>query len=210
MAPRSPAVSAMSALLLGLGLGLRHATDADHVVVVSALLQREPSKRQALRVATSWGLGHCVTFLGVGVLILLLDVRVPPAFELAAQLAVGAMMVALGAWHLRSAQRPHGPSPRAPSLSRPALAGSVHGLSGSAGIAILATTTFASPALALLYLGLFALGSLVGMVAFTLIMSWPLGWSARRGGNLQRYATYATAALSLLLGAAILLETALG
>ncbi len=56
-------MTGLSVLLLGVGLGLRHATDADHVVVVSALVQREPGIWRAARVAALWGLGHSAAFL---------------------------------------------------------------------------------------------------------------------------------------------------
>lgn len=56
----------LSVLLLGIGLGLRHAIDTDHVVVVSALVQREHGVWRAARIAALWGAGHTIALLSMG------------------------------------------------------------------------------------------------------------------------------------------------
>src|SRR5688500_9548009 len=89
-----------TALLVGLTLGLRHATDADHVVVVTALAQREPGSLRAVKVAALWALGHTLTFLGLGLLIVLGGLRVPGGFERGADLVVAAMLIGVGFAHL--------------------------------------------------------------------------------------------------------------
>jgi hypothetical protein len=71
-------MTGLSVLLLGVGLGLRHATDADHVSVVSALVQREPGVWRAARIAALRGPGLTVAFLALGLLIVLAEVRSPP------------------------------------------------------------------------------------------------------------------------------------
>jgi hypothetical protein len=84
--------------------------------------------------------------------------------------------------------------------------GVVHGLAGSAGIALLAATTIASRAWAAAYLGLFGLGTVIGMVLLTVLMSWPIGWTVRREGAIRQIVTILAALLSLVLGAAVLFE----
>jgi nickel/cobalt transporter (NicO) family protein len=169
----------LSALALGLGLGLRHATDADHVAVVTAMLQREPGTLRAVRVAALWGLGHTVSFLALGLLIVLAGLRVPESFERAVELLVAAMLVGLGAWQLVRGSSVDS-SPRAVSAARPLAVGLVHGLAGSAGVALLASATIRSPLWAALYLALFGVGTVLGMALLTAALSWPIGWSARR------------------------------
>ncbi|MDF3067252.1 MAG: hypothetical protein K0R38_2853 [Polyangiaceae bacterium] len=88
----------LSALVLGLGLGLRHATDADHVAAVTAMLQREPGTMRAMRVAVLWGLGHTASFLVVGLLTVLAGVRLPESFEPAVELLVAGMLVGVSTW----------------------------------------------------------------------------------------------------------------
>jgi hypothetical protein len=206
-------VTGLSVLLLGIGLGLRHATDADHVVVVSALVQREPGVWRAARIAALWGLGHTTTFLGLGLLIVLAEVRLPTAFERVAELLVATMLIAFGLWHLarnRAQVARLASDAAAGSYARPVLIGLVHGLAGSAGIALLAATTIASRPLAAAYLGLFGLGTVLGMVALTAAMSRPIGWAMRREGSLKRVVTMFAALLSMMLGAVVMVQVLLG
>jgi nickel/cobalt exporter len=194
-------MSWLTVLLLGIGLGLRHATDADHVVVVSALIQREPGPWRAARVAALWGAGHTVTFLALGLAIVLAGVRLPPRFELASELLVAAMLIGFGLWHLAGGgEHEHGRS-----AARPVLIGLVHGLAGSAGIALLAATTIDSRPLAVLYLALVALGTVFGMVALTVLMSRPIGWTMQHQ-SLRRRATAIAALLSIALGISVLAQ----
>ena len=199
----------LASLLLGFGLGLRHATDADHVVVLAGLVQRERGLASAARVAVAWGLGHGLTFFGVGFAIVLLGLRIPVAFEPAMELVVAAMLVAMGAWHIaraRGASLPAGPRP---PVARPLVVGLVHGLAGSAPIALMALATMPSRAAAAGFLALFAVGTVLGMAAFTALLAKPLGWVASRPG-LERAARVGAGALSVLLGVAMGLERVMG
>jgi hypothetical protein len=90
------------------------------------------------------------------------------------------------------------------------LIGLIHGLAGSASIGLLAATAIPSRALAVAYLVLFGLGTVLGMVALTVLLSRPLGWTMRREGNLRRTAQALAALLSLGLGAVLLIRGLLG
>lgn len=232
-------MTGFSMLLLGLGLGLRHATDADHVVVISTLLEREPRRLDAARIAALWGIGHTAAFLAVGVLVVLLGLRLPAEFDSYATLLLGAMLVGLGAWHLRRSLVPRTdlpsapnstpppaptpasnsapasarnstpppasnsaptPAPERPTSARPIAIGLVHGLAGSAGIAILTATTIDSRLLATLYLALFGLGTVIGMVVLTTALAWPMAWTMRKGANAARFLRGGAALLSVGLG----------
>jgi nickel/cobalt transporter (NicO) family protein len=189
----------LSALVLGLGLGLRHATDADHVAVVSAMLQREPGALRAVRVAVFWGLGHTISFLTLGLLIVLAGLHVPEAFERAVELLVAAILVGLGAWHWARAAGDSAPK-RALSPARPVAVGLVHGLAGSAGVALLASSTIRSPLWATLYLALFGVGTVLGMALLTAALSWPIGWTVRRQSPRLSWVFRVPGALSVALG----------
>jgi nickel/cobalt transporter (NicO) family protein len=202
-------MTALSVLLLGIGLGIRHATDADHVVVVSALVQREPGVWRAARIAALWGAGHTVAFLALGLLIVLAEVRIPEAIERGAELLVALMLIGFGIWHLVCTQgTDRGESvPSVASTSvRPLLIGLVHGLAGSAGIALLAATTIASRPLAVAYLGVVAVGTVIGMVALTVLMSRPIAWTMSGEGRLRNSIAVVAALLSMGLGAAVLMR----
>jgi nickel/cobalt transporter (NicO) family protein len=198
-----------TALLVGIGLGLRHATDADHVVVVASALEREPSVLRAARVAALWGLGHTLSFLAIGLLVVLAGVRVPASFETLIELAVGTMLVVLGFWHLWRSLRPGPPGESAPPLlarGRPLLIGLVHGLAGSAGIALIVTTTITSRSGAVVYLVLFGGGTVAGMVLLTALLSWPIAWAAQRKAQALRTARALAAGVSVIVGATVLLS----
>lgn len=206
-------MTALSALLLGIGLGLRHATDADHVVVISALVQREPGIWRAVRLAVLWGIGHTATFMGLGLLIVFAGIRIPPSFERVTEVLVAAMLIGFGVWHLVRNRGNNEAAPGAPTrgtYARPMLIGLIHGLAGSAGIALLAATTIDSRALAAAYLGLFGLGTILGMVVLTVLISQPISWTMRRGHRVRQAVTVTAALLSIGLGVAIAVQGAFG
>ena len=191
-------------MTLGVGmlLGARHAVDADHLVVVATMLERERGLAGALRTAVLWSVGHSFTFLGVGLGIVALGLRVPASFERAAELAVAIMLIALGVLHWKNSSG-SGPEisdkPSRPFV-RPIVAGIVHGLAGSAGIALLALTTIQTATGALLYLLAFGMGTVVGMVISTALLSWPLGLSQRATRKQKRTITTLASTASIGLG----------
>ena len=98
---------ALAALTLGLLLGLKHATDADHVVAVSTIVGEYRNAWRGIWVGASWGLGHTAPLLVLGTVILLFKGPVMDRYETAApvlEFGVGVMLVLLGAqvlWNLR-------------------------------------------------------------------------------------------------------------
>lgn len=199
-------------LLVGIGLGLRHALDADHVVVVSTLLERERSAWRAARIAASWGAGHTAAFLGLGLLIVHFGVQLPELFEQLAELLVALMLLYLGVGHLRRPERQEPPRPlsAAVAVGRPLLVGVVHGFAGSAGIALMVASTMSSRLLASAYLVLFGLGTITGMILLTVLLSRALAWSEQWRGQLGGAVASAAAWLSVGLGLVILVSLAIG
>ncbi len=169
-------MSWLAVLALGLVLGMRHATDADHVVAVSTIVSRARSTRSALRIGALWGLGHTVTLLAVGGAIILFGVVIPPRLGLSLELTVAVMLIALGVFNMRhgghDAAAESGSS--APLPARPLLVGLVHGLAGSAAMALLVLTTIREPRQAMLYLAVLAAGTVLGMVGLTGTLAIPL------------------------------------
>ncbi len=190
------------AVLLGFVLGLRHATDADHIVAIGTLLHREPSPLRAARLAAVWGLGHTVTFAALGTAVVVAGVRLPERFEGAAELLVAAMLVGLGVAKVLRAGRDVTDVAR----WRPLAIGVVHGLAGSAGIALLAMTTIPNRLGALAYMVLFCVGTVAGMVAFTTALSLPIQWTIRRSGGVPRAVITGAGVLSIGFGVALACE----
>src|SRR5271163_1489463 len=82
--------------LLGLLLGMRHATDPDHVVAVTTILSREHRIGAAARIGVIWGLGHTLTVLLVGAAIIVFKIAVPTRLGLAMEFAVAVVLILLG------------------------------------------------------------------------------------------------------------------
>ncbi len=191
--------------VLGLVLGLRHATDADHVVAIATVLDNDGGIRKAFETAVVWGLGHTLTFLGVGLGIVVLGCRIPPSFETVAEGGVGTMLILFGMMSLVQQHLPAHRNNRNVSRRRwrPFGIGVVHGMAGSAGIALLALTTIPTMTGAVTYLFLFGVGTVAGMVILTVALWIPLGWSMRKNQWVQqsiiRLAGLASVALGLVL-----------
>jgi ABC-type nickel/cobalt efflux system permease component RcnA len=94
-------VTALSILFVGLLLGMKHATEADHLAAVATLATREGSLRQTLRQGVAWGVGHTLTLMLFGGAVLVLGQVISPELEQALETAVGVMLVLLGADVLR-------------------------------------------------------------------------------------------------------------
>src|SRR5215471_11529657 len=90
----------LSIIALGFFLGMRHATDADHVVAVTTIVSRERSVRGAALIGILWGLGHTLTIFLVGSFIILFGVVIPPRLGLTMELSVGLMLILLGILNL--------------------------------------------------------------------------------------------------------------
>src|SRR5207248_1303501 len=94
------ALSVMSFLFLGFFLGMRHATDTDHVVAIAAIVSRERSLGGSALIGAAWGVGHTITVMAVGAAIIVFGVVIPPQLGLSMDFAVGIMLVLLGVFTL--------------------------------------------------------------------------------------------------------------
>jgi len=81
-------VTLVSIIFLGFFLGMRHATDADHVIAVSTIVSREQTLRSAILIGSAWGVGHTLTIVGVGGALILFSVVIPPRLGLSMEMAV--------------------------------------------------------------------------------------------------------------------------
>lgn len=198
-----------SALLLGALVGLRHATDPDHLAAVATLVAREPRPRHAGALGAAWSLGHGTMLFGIGGAALLLAVQLPAAFDRIAEFGVALLLVGLGLSNLRHAAHPMPHASGADRLVRSGLVGVAHGAAGSGLIAIAAAAAMPTPALALLYLVAFALGTTLAMIAFSTLLAAPLRWLAQEPAR-HRALHRVTGAISLLVGLALGAEVAFG
>jgi high-affinity nickel permease len=140
-------------------LGLRHASDPDHLTAVTTMIatRRERATRHAARLGLVWGLGHATSLFVFGLPVVLYSAYLPNSVQDAAETTVGVVIVVLAVGLLRRCRsgvahvHPRGRTPwQAYGI------GLVHGLGGTAGVGLLLLATIHSHALALVALALFA------------------------------------------------------
>ena len=165
-------------------LGLRHATDPDHLAAVSALIAgtRERATGAAARLGLSWGLGHATTLFAFGLPIVLFQSYLPEQAQEAAETTVGLVIVALAVslllrWHRGAFHTHDHPPRRARSPLQAYGIGLVHGMGGSAGVGVLLLASIQNQEIAVAALGLFALCTALSMAA----LSTGLGFTLERG-----------------------------
>ena len=195
-------MNAFAILGLGLALGLRHAADADHVVAVTAIAARTRRVLPATLLGIVWGLGHTLTLFAVGGGIILFNWVVPTRLGLAMEFCVALALVVVGLLNLRRKGAGSGFDGTAgrPPARRAFAVGTVHGLAGSAAVALLVLASVREPALACAYLLVFGLGTLVGMALITTGFALPVASAAQRWGGAERLIRVSTGALSLAFG----------
>jgi high-affinity nickel permease len=171
-------------------LGLRHATDPDHLAAVTTLIAggKERTKRTAARLGFSWGLGHATSLFAFGLPIVLFKAYLPERVQQGAEAAIGFMIVALAVWllvrwrrglfhvhahghgagihlhgHTHGSGATHAHKIRARSPLQAYGIGLVHGMGGSAGVGILLLATIHDRGVAVAALALFAFFTAVSM-----------------------------------------------
>ena len=187
----------------GFLLGMRHAVEADHLAALASLSTRPTSWVQAVRVGAVWGLGHTVTLFIVSTIVLLADTVVPERIAWGLELAVGVMLVGLGAdvlrrllrervhfhvhahddgtthFHAHSHAEQDSHRHRHGFPGRALVVGLIHGMAGSAALVLLAIAKAPSVAMGFVYIGVFGIGSILGMALLSVAISLPLRYSAQ-------------------------------
>ena len=245
-------VSFLSIIVLGFFLGMRHATDPDHVVAVTTIVTRQRQLTRAALTGAFWGIGHTLTILVVGALIILFNVVIPTRIGLSMEFSVALMLIILGAMNVVAFMRAsrsialhteagpetlhshphthgdyvhshvHGHSPEAHlhradrtplalldrlfgKLAiyrpvRPFIVGVVHGLAGSAAVALLVLATIPNPRWAIAYLLVFGLGTVGGMMLITMSIASAFKFMGRGSQKFSQRLGLVSGLLSLAFG----------
>ncbi len=231
-----PDLDTLTFLTLGVLLGARHALDADHIAAMTTLLSREPCLKTSGLIGLAWGVGHSLTVVGAGLVLIAFEVTVPAAAAQAIEFAVGLMLVGLGLslgvrmindgwhvhghehdgtrhWHLHrhheTTVRDHDHHHWMRLSVRPLLVGMGHGLAGTATLALVVASAVSSFGGAAVYLVAFGLGSVMGMMVTALAVSVPLVMSAALGRQAQTVLQGLASVGSVGLGLFIMAEIAL-
>jgi high-affinity nickel permease len=206
----------LSILAIGFFLGMRHATDPDHVIAVTTIVSNQRNSLRAALIGAFWGLGHTVTIFVVGAGIILFNIVIPVRLGLSMELSVAIMLIILGVVNVRAFLRAtpaapastdhceiahshphthggfvhthahvHDPVPDEPlnwidrtfgknslyQYLRPFVIGVVHGLAGSAAVALLVLGTIQNVHWAIAYLLIFGVGTIAGMMVITMSLA---------------------------------------
>ena len=230
-----PDAQFITVLSLGFVLGARHALDADHVVAVSTILSHRPSLRTSGFIGFCWGFGHTAVLLLVGLVVIALKITIPEAIAEVFEFGVGLMLVVLGVslamtivregWHLHThehdgerhfhlhshqvdSDHAHGHWLR--SSLQPVCVGMVHGLAGSAALVLMVLSTVRTLWEGVVYILVFGVGSVLGMILLGMVISLPLVFSASFGRRTHMTVQGLASLGSIGLGLAMMYRIGLG
>ena len=216
-------------LATGFIYGLQHALDPDHLVAVSTIVSEHKSVSRSSLVGTFWGVGHTSSLLLVSLIVLLLRVSIPENIARWMEAPVALMLIALGVTTIIRAVRERGLRIHTHTHShdessphthlhihleeehahqhrsfkvgkRPFVVGLVHGVAGSAALTLLVLVKIPSVALGLIYIGVFGIGSIGGMLLMSGLIGLPFALTARRYEFLNGGIRLVAGAVSILYG----------
>ena len=210
-------VSNWAVLTAGFGVGLFHALDPDHLAAVSTMMVKRRSLWRSALIGGWWGVGHTLSLLVAGVLVILLQFRISLEFEQVLEFGVAVMLVALGLNVLRhylvyrtyDVTHPHSHVSVTTGVKlgwRPLLIGIVHGMAGSAALLFLAVAKLTATSQKFLFLLVFGLGSIGGMMLMSVLLSLPAYWTAERHVTAHNAIRLLAGGFSLCVGAWMIYE----
>ncbi|MBA3257518.1 MAG: urease accessory protein UreH [Pyrinomonadaceae bacterium] len=226
-------LSLLAVLGVGLAFGLKHATEADHIVAVSTMVSEHRSLWRSAVVGALWGMGHTASLMAVGVVVLALRVAIPEWVASWLEFGVALMIIGLGASalmrglrkrrnfhlhrhrhdgvshlhvHFHDHQTEHtGPvAAHSHAVSilgiKPFLVGAIHGLAGSAALMLLVLAQTQSLIAGLVYLGVFGVGTIFGMVLMSGLVGLPFVLTSRRLSGIHYSLQTFAGAFSIVFG----------
>ncbi|MEK6982997.1 MAG: urease accessory protein UreH [Nanoarchaeota archaeon] len=218
--------------LLGFGLisGIKHAFDADHIAAISTLVSNHKSIKKSTLLGMFWGFGHTISLLVVGLIVLLLKIPVPRKISLSFEFIVGLMLVVLGLnvlatmnrnkmhlhkhkhaeiehihFHSHKSAKHH--SHEHLPLNKSLFIGIMHGLTGSAALTLLVLSSINSIWLGLIYVLIFGIGSIIGMVLISSVVLLPLTLITNKLGEIQKLLRLGIGSVSTIIGLGIMYNT---
>jgi ABC-type nickel/cobalt efflux system permease component RcnA len=214
-------------LLTGLGLGLAHSLDPDHVVAVSALLCNNKSLRKSITSATVWGVGHSAVLFIIGLLVLTLSVAIPQSVLKLFDCAAGILLIILGTLvvrqliaekiipnqiispeythsHSHSSDHNHDHDHGHSHLNKSAFTGALQGLGGSAALMLATLSTVNSVGVGLVFICLFGAGVILGMVGIACLVGSVIAYTASNLEKVNKIIKALTGSVSIVFGIVII------
>ena len=194
-------------------LGLKHALDADHLAAVSTMATEKRSWLGSSLIGAWWGLGHTLSLMIAGSLVILLHLEIGERTSKTLEFGVGIMLIVLGLnallklaqggkvhihahehdghWHVHPHihENQHHEAPHTHHGlkigARPLVVGMVHGMAGSAALTLLVLATIPSPVIGFIYIVVFGIGSIGGMMIMSTVFALPSKMEAQRFGKMN-------------------------
>lgn len=217
-------VGFLSILGLGFVLGIKHAIEPDHVIAVSTIASQSKKLLRSSLAGVFWGIGHTATLFIIGIIIILMKGEIPEKWAMSLEFLVGIMLVYLGVStvlsfksihihqhehhgeehkhvHSHTHMGKHGHKHKHKNISylKSMVIGLIHGLAGSGAMVLLTMSTVHSVWEAAIYILIFGVGTIIGMLFFTTIIGIPFVFSSKKVG-LNKSLTQITGLISIVFG----------
>lgn len=208
-------IGLFSVLGLGLVLGIKHAIEPDHVIAVSTIASQSKKLLRSSLAGVYWGIGHTATLFIVGIILILMKGEIPEKWAMSLEFLVGIMLVYLGITTIRSFKNIHlhkhehdgelhkhvhsHDQHRKVSYLKSMFIGLVHGLAGSGAMVVLTMSTVNSAWEGAIYILIFGVGTVIGMLFFTTLIGIPFVFSAKKL-SLNKNLTQVTGVISTVFG----------
>lgn len=217
-------IGLLSILGLGLVLGFKHAIEPDHVIAVSTIASQSKKLLRSSLAGVFWGIGHTATLFIIGIILILMKGEIPEKYAMSLEFLVGIMLVYLGITtilsfkniHLHKNEHDgeihkqlhshdhngiHGHQHQFQRVSylKSMFIGLVHGLAGSGAMVVLTMSTVNSAWEGAIYILIFGVGTVIGMLFFTTLIGIPFVFSAEKF-SLNKTLTQLTGVISTVFG----------
>jgi high-affinity nickel permease len=218
-------MSILIALSAAFILGVQHAFEPDHVVAISTIATRTKSMLKSLETGSLWGLGHTLTLLVAGMLLILLKVQLPVSIAASFELGVGFMLIVLGIWAIVSLKEKklhlhahshngkihthihsHAETKSHEHAHVPFSVGIVHGLAGSGALVILIMSSMTDVVQGFFFIVSFGVGLILAMSLIASALGLPSAFASKSSALIGSLFSGGAAFLSIALGAFILLS----
>ena len=221
-----------SILFFGFLLGMRHATEADHLTAIFTLITQRGALSQGLKLGVAWGAGHTLTLTLLGGTVLMIGKTIPANFAQVLEAFVGVMLFILGFDVLRRLYKDErSPTnyfgqPKAIQLqmlnneppllihskrmpARALLIGMVHGMAGSSALILISLEQASTVSAGFIYIVIFGLGSILGMGILSLAIALPTYITATRWSYAYHGFSIAAGLVSVAMGMNIVYQSGL-
>lgn len=159
-----------SLIFMALVVGFFHSFEADHLAAVSNLVSTKKSAIQSLKDGMFWGIGHTVTIFFIGVLILVLKYSISENIFSKFEGLVGIMLIVLGIYRLSKLKQVKQTLHHGHNHKLALGVGLIHGIAGSGAVVATAVSATSTISIGLLYLTIFGMGSILGMLCVAFIL----------------------------------------